>query len=68
MYILAPWPTKEPCTIAAPFDVSPNATSFTMVFSSTTVPHFTQKPFPAAVSYSITVPPQSLQTGYQDMR
>src|ERR1700722_6048888 len=31
-----------------------------MVFSSTTVPHLTQKPFPAAVSYSMTVPPQSV--------
>jgi hypothetical protein len=35
-----------------------------MVFSSTTVPQVTQKPFPAAWSYSMTVPPQSLQTAY----
>lgn len=59
---LAPWATNDPCTIAAPFAVSPNAISFTMVFSSTTVPQVTQKPLPAAWSYSMTVPPQSLQT------
>jgi hypothetical protein len=44
--------------MAAPEDVSPNVISFTIVFSSTTVPHETQKPFPAEVSYSITVPAQ----------
>jgi hypothetical protein len=60
--LLAPCPTYDPCTIAAPVAVSPKETSFTMVFSSTTVPHCTQKPFPAAASYSMTVPPQSLHT------
>jgi hypothetical protein len=44
--------------MAAPVLVSPKVTSFTIVFSSTTVPHETQKPLPAEVSYSITVPAQ----------
>jgi hypothetical protein len=47
--------------MAAPALVSPKVTSFTIVFSSTTVPHLMQNPFPAAVSYSMTFPPQSLQ-------
>lgn len=64
---LAPCPTKEPWTMAAPFDASPKATSFTIVFSSTTVPHWTQKPLPAAWSYSMTVPPQSVHTGWDEL-
>jgi hypothetical protein len=61
---LDPCPTYDPCTIAAPAEVSPNVISETIVFSSITVPHFIQKPFPAAASYSITVPPQSVQIAY----
>src|ERR1700722_13453848 len=38
---LDPCATYEPCTLAAPEVVSPNVTSDTIVFSSTTVPHFT---------------------------
>jgi hypothetical protein len=45
--------------MAAPLAASLNVTSETIVFSSTTVPHDTQKPFPAAVSYSMTVPPHA---------
>ena len=32
-----------------------------------TVPQDTQNPFPAATSYSITVPPQSPQTVYESV-
>ena len=63
-YSLAPCPTNEPWTMAAPALVSPKVTSFTIVFSSTTVPHLMQKPFPAAVSYSMTLPPQSLHVAW----
>ncbi|EJC99498.1 uncharacterized protein FOMMEDRAFT_160556 [Fomitiporia mediterranea MF3/22] len=41
---------------------SPNTTSDTITFSSTTVPYPTQKPLPPAASYSMTVPPQSPHT------
>ena len=46
--------------MAAPVDVSPNTTSFTIWLSSTTVPHCVQKLLPAAASLSIVVPPHSV--------